>query len=366
MEKSSKNTIEALHHIAVRLQKEDTIEGVCMKTVNAAADILEFNQCSILLREGEWLVPHAISEDAPANGSRQMRIDQGLAGKTYQSGCSQIVEEIQPNDDTDPAKESYQSGISVPIGEYGVFQAISTTAAAFDESDIELAELLISHTTTSLNRIERERELQQQIERLDKFASVVSHDLQNPLSIAQGYLKLARDEQDSESLQTVASAHNRMDQLITDVLTFARVGTEAIEPEVVEMSQLLKECWADHSQTDATLCVKTDQTIQADRKHLRQLLTNLLSNAVKHGGSNVSVTVGAIADGFYIKDDGPGIDADERKSVFEAGYSPSAEGTGFGLSIVKQVTEAHGWNICVTDGAEGGTRFEITGVEAYN
>jgi len=128
-----------------------------MKTVNAAADILEFNQCSILLREGEWLVPHAISEDAPANGSRQMRIDQGLAGKTYQSGCSQIVEEIQPNDDTDPAKESYQSGISVPIGEYGVFQAINTTAAAFDESDIELAELLISHTTTSLNRIERER-----------------------------------------------------------------------------------------------------------------------------------------------------------------------------------------------------------------
>jgi len=145
-----------------------------MKTVNAAADILEFNQCSILLREGEWLVPHAISEDAPANGSRQMRIDQGLAGKTYQSGCSQIVEEIQPNDDTDPAKRSsYQSGISVPIGEYGVFQAISTTtAAAFDERDIELAELLISHTTTSLNRIERERELQQQIERLDKFASV--------------------------------------------------------------------------------------------------------------------------------------------------------------------------------------------------
>jgi Signal transduction histidine kinase len=45
---------------------------------------------------------------------------------------------------------------------------------------------------------------------------------------------------------------------------------------------------------------------------------------------------------------------------------PRAEGTGFGLSIVKQVTEAHGWNICVTDGAEGGTRFEITGVEAYN
>ena len=87
---------------------------------------------------------------------------------------------------------------------------------------------------------------------------------------------------------------------------------------------------------------------------------------MKHGGSNVSVTVGTIADGFYVEDDGPGIDTDERKSVFEAGYSPSAEGTGFGLSIVKQVTEAHGWNICVTDGAEGGTRFEITGVEAYN
>jgi len=77
----------------------------------------------------------------------------------------------------------------------------------------------------------------------------------------------------------------------------------------------------------------------------------------------VAVTVGALPDGFYIEDDGPGIPADERDDVFDAGYSTTEEGTGFGLSIVQQIADAHGWDIRVTDGSDGGARFEITGVE---
>ena len=68
-------------------------------------------------------------------------------------------------------------------------------------------------------------------------------------------------------------------------------------------------------------------------------------------------------EGFYVEDDGPGIAADDRKQVFEAGYSSTREGTGFGLSIVKEIVEAHGWEIRVTEGTNGGARFEITGVE---
>ncbi|RAW45589.1 histidine kinase [Halorubrum sp. 48-1-W] len=357
------DTIEALHRVATRLQTEDTAEAVCEQTVTAAADVLEFHQCTVVLREGEWLVPYAVSEDTPPDGARRMRVDQGLAGKTYLTDRSHVIEEIEPEDETDPAKEFYRSAISVPIGDRGVFQAIETTTAAFDDDDVELAELLVSHTSTALDRIERERELQQQIDRLDQFASAVSHDLRNPLSVARGHLELAREERDGESLRSVATALERMERLIGDLLAFAKIGTEAMEPEAIELSHLLEECWAGLDRTDATLLVETDRAIRADRDQLRQLLVNLLSNAIDHVDGDVTITVGELAAGFFVEDDGPGIRPDERASVFEAGYSPGPEGTGFGLSIAKQIVEAHGWEIHVTDGNEGGARFEITDVE---
>jgi C4-dicarboxylate-specific signal transduction histidine kinase len=76
----------------------------------------------------------------------------------------------------------------------------------------------------------------------------------------------------------------------------------------------------------------------------------------------VTVTVGALEDGFFVEDDGPGIDSDDRDQVFDAGYSTSSEGTGFGLRIVREIADAHGWDIEVTEGTDGGARFEVRGV----
>ena len=86
-------------------------------------------------------------------------------------------------------------------------------------------------------------------------------------------------------------------------------------------------------------------------------------DAVEHGGRNVTVTVGDLADGFHVSDDGPGIPDEERDRVFESGYTTAREGTGFGLSIVAEIVEAHGWEVRATDSADGGARFEVTGVE---
>jgi signal transduction histidine kinase len=88
-----------------------------------------------------------------------------------------------------------------------------------------------------------------------------------------------------------------------------------------------------------------------------------MRNAVEHGGDDVTVAVGALNDGFYVEDDGAGISEADREDVFEPGYSTSEDGTGFGLSIGKRVADAHGWNVRVTDGSDGGARFEIIGVE---
>lgn len=90
---------------------------------------------------------------------------------------------------------------------------------------------------------------------------------------------------------------------------------------------------------------------------------NLMQNAVEHGGEDVTVTVGDLDDGFYIEDNRSGIPNDKRNIVFDVGYSTMTDGTGFGLSIVKQVADAHGWNIRVTDRSDGGTRFGFTSIE---
>jgi len=210
---------------------------------------------------------------------------------------------------------------------------------------------------------EREHELQRQNERLDKFTSVVSHDLRNPLNVASARLELAADECDSTHLQDVADAHERMERLIDDLLTFARAGTEALDHRTVRLPSLLEECWGSLHGEDATLVVETERAIVADRDRLQQLVKNLLTNAVDQGPTDVTVRVGSLEDGFYVEDDGPGIPSTDREDVFKAGYSRTDEGIGFGLSIVKEVAEAHGWDITVTDSADGGARFEITGID---
>jgi signal transduction histidine kinase len=67
--------------------------------------------------------------------------------------------------------------------------------------------------------------------------------------------------------------------------------------------------------------------------------------------------------GFYLEDDGPGIPEAECDAVFESGYSTAEDGTGFGLTIVEEIVEGHGWSIRLTEGTDGGVRFEITGIE---
>ncbi|MDY6764901.1 MAG: PAS domain S-box protein [Halobacteria archaeon] len=211
-----------------------------------------------------------------------------------------------------------------------------------------------------------ERRLERQNKRLEEFASIVSHDLWNPLNVAQGHLELAQENIESEHLKAVSRAHERMQSLIDDLLTLAREGERVTDLERVDLGRLVESCWKNVETTEASLKIETEKVVSADESRLQQLLENLIRNAVEHGGENVTVTVGDLEDGFYVEDDGKGIPEEERAKIFESGYSTSEEGTGFGLNIVEQIAEAHGWLISVGESKEGGARFEITGVNTVD
>ncbi|WP_299333091.1 PAS domain S-box protein [Haloplanus sp.] len=262
----------------------------------------------------------------------------------------------------------------------GEHYRIQTLPVHGDDGEIT-AGMAVSQNVTEQKR--REQELAAQNERLEEFASVVSHDFRNPLNVADGRLDLARTECDSAHLDEVARAHERMSVLIDDLLTLAREGEEATELEPVALDDLGRNCWRNVETGTATLDIRVDRTIRADRGRLQQLLENLMRNSVEHGatsgrpeaddgagpgpsradGAAVAVTVGPLPDGFYVADDGPGIPPDRRDDVFDTGYSTDADGNGFGLSIVAQVADAHGWTVDLTESDAGGACIEVTGVE---
>ena len=208
-----------------------------------------------------------------------------------------------------------------------------------------------------------EQELEAQNERLGEFASIVSHDLRNPLSVAEGYLELAENGDENGHLDKAANAIERSQALIDDLLTLAREGDQVDEVESVGLGKVAKQSWQTTETAQATLNVDESEVIEVDRGRLRELFENLYRNAVEHGDDDVTVHVGSMEGGFYVADTGSGVPESARAEIFEAGYSTTDDGTGFGLRIVEQIAQAHGWEVSVTESREGGARFDFTGVQ---
>lgn len=214
------------------------------------------------------------------------------------------------------------------------------------------------------SRVKRKEELERQNARLEEFANTIAHDLRNPLNVAQGRLELAEDTGDREHYDAMRQSLGRMERMITELLTLAKQGQAILDPDSVRLITIIQQAWGSVETRHASFDLEIDHpiVILADEGRLRQLLENLFRNAIEHGSETVTVRVGLLpnADGFYIEDDGPGIPPEKRSTVFEAGFSDAEEGTGFGLSIVQQIVDGHGWTIEVTESVDGGARFEIS------
>jgi signal transduction histidine kinase len=229
-------------------------------------------------------------------------------------------------------------------------------------------------------QFESHRQLERERERLAEFASVVSHDLRNPLSVAVGNLELATDLDGDAADERLNRAHDAlgwMDDLISDLLALAREGRSVEETTTIALEDIVRPAWRTvGDEADAALVVDDSlPAVDCDGSRLRQVFENLFRNSIEHGSTDgrtqsggrsdpaVQIVVGPLPDGFYVADDGPGIPPGERDTVFDPGHSTADGGTGFGLAIVERIAEAHGWSISVTEGRDGGARFEFTGVD---
>jgi len=251
-------------------------------------------------------------------------------------------------------------------------RAAPVTAA--DEAFVSVLGGWLEHELA--HRQERDQ-LTRQADRLEEFAGVVAHDLRNPLNVAQGHLDLAasRIEDGDAGAGAVAeaqSAVDRMTELVEDVRSLASEGAVVGETEPVSLEAVAASAASTALPDAATLTVDTEagERLAADAERLRTVFENLFRNAREHGGSDVSVTVASLDPksgdgeaGVAVVDDGPGFEGEDTEAVFEQGYTTRPQGTGYGLSIVEAVVEAHGWTVTADDAEDGGARFEIRGVE---
>ncbi|MFC7058001.1 sensor histidine kinase [Halovenus salina] len=219
-------------------------------------------------------------------------------------------------------------------------------------------------------------------QRLSKFASVVSHDLRNPLDVALGRAEMLPEiadvsEENHAHLEEIYDSLTHMEQLIQDVLTLSQEAHESAETEPLELAAVARDAWENVATGEATLTVRTDVTVLAHRTRLLRLFENLFRNAVEHGrqtngepadenGDPLGVEVETVDDGdsvgFAVVDDGPGIDATDQEHLFEGGYTTADDGTGLGLTIVEEIADSHGWTVQVGEAEESGARFEVIGV----
>ncbi|MDY7081246.1 MAG: histidine kinase N-terminal 7TM domain-containing protein, partial [Halobacteria archaeon] len=153
---------------------------------------------------------------------------------------------------------------------------------------------------------QQKRSLEQQNERLDKFASIVSHDLRNPLNVAQGYVDMEKENPSEEYVENIDDALGRMENIIDDALTLAREGKAVTETEEIVLADVVRESWENVETEDANLETKVgpETLIQGDRNRVLNVFENLFRNSVQHNEDAVTITVGENERGFYVEDDG--------------------------------------------------------------
>lgn len=351
------------HYITAR-----TEGAVYRHTAAAARKLLNAATCQIFVPDGDHLALRASDPSAPTDTNQSRPLDEWLLEQALTREDSLVIEDltdIRSTTQNTPQRETdrYRSLLLVPHDTVGLLLAANHQPRFFTDDDAEEIDQLLTYAALALDRIHTQAQRNARGERLTEIIGTFAHDLRSPLQVATGHLTLAETTGDTESLDRVTAAHERIEELLDDMMRLGQTGRRVDDPQVVDLREVADQAWATAPTGDATLDIADTLRFEADRSRLRQLLENLFQNAADHGPPDVRILVGTLDDGFYVADNGPGIPAEDRDAVFEWHTTSEEDHSGLGLSIVEQIVAAHSWEISVGEGSMGGARFEITGVE---
>lgn len=229
-------------------------------------------------------------------------------------------------------------------------------------------------------RKERERKLQKSNERLEQFAYVASHDLQEPLRTISNYTEMlaedyadSLDEEAQRIVDVIVTGSERMQSMIDGLLDYSRVTTRGGEFESVDADEVVDDVATDLGaileEEGGNLEWDDLPTVEADRDQLRQVVQNLVKNALEHADESADVEVRGTDTGesyrFEVEDNGPGIAESRQEKIFRIfksshQYQTSSQAKGIGLAICDQIIDRHGGDIWVESEPGEGATFVFT------
>jgi len=373
-------TLAALHAAADSLLRATDRHTVANVAVETAEAVLNVPGTGVRFHDSDRNVLEAASVGGRSDDAVDERppfpVDGTHHGRAFRTGET-VTYDVPDDGDDDPYDAApFGRTMYVPLGDHGVISFGKVGDSPFDPQDVRFAETLAGHAATALDRIERERALECERDRVEQVTSVVSHDLRNPLNVASGAVRLAKEQSSDDAvvdqLASAERATERMEALVDDLLTLTRRSDGETECEPVSLDDAARRAWNVVETTEASLALDDNlRTITADPEALAAMLENLFRNSVEHGSHSqaapdggreatapVTVRVTATDGGFAVVDDGAGFQVDPEQA-FERCFSTRRDGTGLGLSIVREAARAHGWRLDIGDRATGGARVEI-------
>ncbi len=363
LRKESKK-MQQLHNITADMETVESKKKACELAVKAAEEILDFEVCGIDLTENNMFVPKAMSSNVGKDGYVSRPIEkESLGTKTYKESKSFLIEDLRENKAAEPVKEEYRSAISVPIGDQGIFQAISDKIGAFDKKDLEMAEILASHVNEALERIEAGK-------REEFLHSLLRHDLRNKAQTTVGYLQLLKDTDISEKqrnlLKKALKSTQEGSKLIKKVRTLRKLEKEELI-EQTNPNSLINEAITEHKEKAKEKEIEIQfEEFRCKVKGgplLKELFSNLIENAIIHSNCD-KIRITSSREGeeciITVEDDGNGIPDGEKEKIFTRGYkSERTGGSGLGMYLVKRIVKNYNGRIEAKDSDLNGARFDI-------
>lgn len=249
--------------------------------------------------------------------------------------------------------------------------AEAAPALAQRARELELANAELAATTARLERSNEE---------LQRFATVASHDLREPLRVVSGFAELlARRHGDqlgadgNRFIEAITGGVARMDEMIADLLAYARAGRADQPLELVDCNVVVQDTLAGLQraidESGATVQVEPLPTVTGNPAALRQLFQNLVANAIKFVDQKppqIRIWAAEVPEGwrFTVRDNGIGIAPEQAERIFgmftRLHGADRYPGTGVGLALCQRIVDVHGGHIWVEPAPGGGSQFMFT------
>ena len=383
-----------------RALEDPDLDELFDDAVEAVADTLDNDYCKVLelLPEGDELLLRS------GCGWKEGYVGEATVGTEVESQAGYTLASREPIVVDDLAtEERFQgpdllvehdvaSGISTIIGPFhdpwGILGTHDTARREFTQHDVNFVQSVANILTNAIERNQYERrltdtieELKESNERLEQFAYIASHDLQEPLRMVSNYLQLLEDryrgelDDDAEEfIDFAVEGADRMREMIDDLLTYSRIERhgdplEPVDAEAV-VDRVLENLQFRIEEVDAEIAVGSLPTVVGDERLLEQLFQNLVTNALKYRGDGpprVEIDAARHGDGkwlFRVADDGIGIEPEYTDRIFEVfkrlHTHQEYPGTGIGLTLCKRIADRHDGEIWVESTPGEGSTFYVT------